>query len=251
MANLETLLDIVVPMYNLSGYLEKSLANLAKQDYDNYHVILVDDHSSDDTLAIAQDFSKAHPQFELIQLPEHQGASAARNAGIEAATGIGVAFVDGDDQVDPEYASKLAEGLINYSADIAAVGYTWFGPVSYRSFDRLRFTRWDEISKPNMLDSVTRHGTEVGGYIWNKAFRRSLLNDAKVRFDTQLQIAEDYLFTTEAAAAGNKFVYYAKALYHKVNRPGSTIHSRTYKMRVQEEEVFAKMGEIARNSLRH
>ncbi|MCD2257283.1 glycosyltransferase family 2 protein [Lactobacillus sp. CC-MHH1034] len=241
-------LDVVVPIYNLSGYLADSLTSLAKQDTDDYRVILVDDASTDDTVAIAEKFLEKYSNFQLIQLPQHMGASAARNAGIDAALGIGIAFVDGDDRVETDYVRLLTQGLVENNADIAAVGYTWHSPVGFGSFNRIRPAEWTPITKQRMLQEVQTHGSTVGGYIWNKAFRRELLNQHQLRFDTRLQIAEDYLFTTEAAAAGEHFVYYDRVLYHKVNRPGSTIHSRTYKMRSQEAEVFAQMAEIARNS---
>ncbi|ERL65404.1 glycosyltransferase family 2 protein [Schleiferilactobacillus shenzhenensis] len=241
-------LDIVVPFDNLGGYFKNSLNSLRQQDTDDFTVWLVDDGSTDGSLRLAQETAAADARFQVVQLPHHEGTSAARNAGVAAGTAPLVTFVDGDDQVAPAFAATLIEGFRAHHADIVSVGYTWGGGWFRRGSTGGR-DRWQQISKPDMLDQVTHHGTAVGGYIWNKGFSRAMLTSHGVTYDTSLKIAEDYLYATEAAAAGENFWYNPVVLYTKINRPGSTIHSRTWEMSQQEGDVFTRMAAIRQQAL--
>lgn len=242
-------LDIVVPFYNLGGYFKNSLTSLHQQTSTDFAVWLVDDGSTDESLALAKQAAAADDRFHVLTLPRHEGTSAARNAGVDAGTAPLVTFVDADNQVDPRFAATLIAGFQEHQADIVAVGYTWGGGWFRRGGERSGRDRWQQIAKPDMLDQVTRHGTEVGGYIWNKGFSRAMLQAHHVTYDTRLIIAEDYLYATEAAAAGENFWYNPVVLYTKINRPGSTIHSRTWEMSRQEDEVFAEMAAIKQRAL--
>lgn len=120
-------LDIVVPFYNLGGYFKNSLTSLRQQTSTDFAVWLVDDGSTDESLALAKQAAAADDRFHVLTLPRHEGTSAARNAGVDAGTAPLVTFVDADDQVDPRFAATLIAGFQEYQADIVAVGYTWGG----------------------------------------------------------------------------------------------------------------------------
>ncbi|MDN6765917.1 MAG: glycosyltransferase family 2 protein, partial [Lactiplantibacillus plantarum] len=91
------------------------------------------------------------------------------------------------------------------------------------------------------------HGTESGGYIWNKAFCRAALLTARLTFDESLDIAEDYLFTASfVAQTPGKYVYLPQVLYTKRNRPDSTIHTATWRDRQTEDTVFKRIHALQR-----
>lgn len=117
-------LDIVVPFYNLGGYFKNSLTSLRQQTSTDFAVWLVDDGSTDESLALAKQAAAADDRFHVLTLPRHEGTSAARNAGVDAGTAPLVTFVDADDQVDPRFAATLIAGFQEHQADIVAVGYT-------------------------------------------------------------------------------------------------------------------------------
>lgn len=242
-------LDIVVPFYNLDGYFKNSLNSLMKQTTTDFTVWLVDDGSTDGSTALAKQTAAADHRFSVIELPRHEGTSAARNAGVAAGQAPLVTFVDADDIVDPRFAETLITGFQEHHADIVSVGYTWGGGWFRGRGGSDGRDRWQQISKPDMLAQVTRHGSEVGGYIWNKGFSRAMLQAHQVTYDTRLTIAEDYLYATEAAAAGENFWYNPVVRYTKINRPGSTIHSRTWEMSQQEDAVFSQMAAIKQRAL--
>ncbi|MDR3240911.1 MAG: glycosyltransferase [Lactobacillaceae bacterium] len=92
--------SVVIPAYNIEGFIEKTLVSVAEQTYRNFEAIIVDDGSKDATGKMAEDFSAQYENFHVIH-KQNAGLSAARNTGIEAAQGKYVLFLDGDDYISP------------------------------------------------------------------------------------------------------------------------------------------------------
>lgn len=132
----------------------------------------------------------------------------------------------------------LAEGL-DKGAVMAVVGYEWYRrPTTKADF-------FIELNQQTMFDQVSQHGSEVGGYVWNKAFRMTAIRDAKLTFDESLTLAEDYLFTASFVAhTPGKYVYLPHVLYTKRNRPDSTIHTAGRMDRREEDRVFDQIYDL-------
>ena len=105
---MDTLVSVVVPLYNMSPYLTYSINCIRRETYRNLEIILVDDGSQDQTLSICQNIAKDDNRIKVIHQP-NGGVSSARNAGIDAAQGAYIIFVDGDDVVAPYYVERLIE----------------------------------------------------------------------------------------------------------------------------------------------
>ncbi|MFD1429308.1 glycosyltransferase family 2 protein [Lacticaseibacillus mingshuiensis] len=227
-------LTIVIPTFQLGSYLRGMLDDLTHQTQD-FELWLVDDGSTDGTGKTVVDFVRGVPQFHAAVFPSHRGVSAARNYGLDRATGEAVAFLDGDDLIAPNFVEVLTSGFSAPDVVASSVGYNWYSR-------RGAGNRAMMLDQRAMFEQVSHHGTEVGGYVWNKAFRRSAIEAANLRFDESLTLAEDYLFTAEfVAATPGRYAYQPAALYTKRNRPGSTIHTASWADRRGEDEVFAKM----------
>ncbi|MGL0748815.1 glycosyltransferase family A protein [Secundilactobacillus paracollinoides] len=226
-------MTVVVPTYNLGAYVKAMLADLKEQTVD-FEAWLVDDGSTDGTAETLADFARGIPMFHVEQLP-HQGVSFARNFGIDHATGDGIAFVDGDDMIKPTFVERLSQGL-DQDAVLSAVGYDWHRRSTRESHEFV------VLDQKDMFTQVSNHGTEVGGDVWNKAFSKKALDANKIRCDTTLHIAEDYLFTaTFVAKTPGRYIYVPEVLYTKRNRPDSTIHTVN---RAQEPVVFERIYEL-------
>lgn len=119
-----TKLSIIVPIYNVEQYLRKCVDSLLKQDYDNYEIILVDDGSTDDSGAICDEYVCGVNSEEVIGKRVrviHQanaGLSAARNAGIKAAKGEYLMFVDSDDYFEPNVLGGLMRQVERENFDV-------------------------------------------------------------------------------------------------------------------------------------
>ena len=93
---------IITPVYNAEDFLEETLESISNQTYQNWESILINDNSSDSSLAIVQRFAAQDARFKIINKPVSGGAAKARNSGIEAAQGRFIAFLDSDDVWLPE-----------------------------------------------------------------------------------------------------------------------------------------------------
>ena len=113
--------SLIIPVYKVEKYLPRCLESVAAQTYDNFETILVDDGSPDNCGKMCDEYAATHENVIVIH-QENQGLSGARNAGVRAATGEYVAFVDSDDYVSDDYIEYMLFLLQKYDADIAATG---------------------------------------------------------------------------------------------------------------------------------
>ena len=104
--------SIVVPIYNVEGYLKKCLDSILNQTFVDYEIILVNDGSTDQSLSIIKEYMSKYPDIKLIN-QENKGLSEARNSGLKEARGNYVLFVDSDDFIDKDLLLNLNESIIN------------------------------------------------------------------------------------------------------------------------------------------
>jgi glycosyltransferase involved in cell wall biosynthesis len=108
MTRISPLVSVIIPTYKRGNLVGKTIDSVIKQTYSNYELIIVDDASPDDT---ADWIAKNYPQLQLIRLPKNLGNGAARNIGLKASQGEFIAFLDHDDQWQPEYLATQVETL--------------------------------------------------------------------------------------------------------------------------------------------
>lgn len=104
--------SIVVPIYNVEGYLKKCLDSILNQTFVDYEIILVNDGSTDQSLSIIKEYMSKYPDIKLIN-QENKGLSEARNSGLKEARGNYVLFVDSDDFIDKDLLLNLNESIVN------------------------------------------------------------------------------------------------------------------------------------------
>lgn len=115
------LVSVIVPVYNASGYLEKSLGSLTAQTYENLEIIAVDDGSLDDSFKVLEQMSGEDKRIRVFT-KENGGSSSARNAGLKVATGEYIGFMDADDYIEKDMYERLVTILEeNYSADVSQI----------------------------------------------------------------------------------------------------------------------------------
>ena len=119
--------SVVMPAYNAAATLQASMDSVFAQSHADVELLVIDDRSKDATWELIQDAAAREPRLVPIRQPQNGGVAAARNAGLEAATGTHIAFLDSDDRWLPD---KLALQLAHMRETRAAISYT-----SYRRFD--------------------------------------------------------------------------------------------------------------------
>jgi CDP-glycerol glycerophosphotransferase len=162
-------ISVVVPIYNVEGFLRECLESVTAQTVDDLEVVMVDDGSTDGSAAIAREFEAADPRFRLLSQP-NGGLSKARNTGIEAAGGEYLAFLDSDDVLPPNAYELLLGALEQTGSDFATGNVyrltragTFQSPFLARAFARTRLKTHVSRDRPLLADRVA----------WNKLWRRS------------------------------------------------------------------------------
>lgn len=183
--------SIVVPIYNAAYTLERCIKSLLEQIYSNIEIILVNDGSSDESINICQSFSKLDSRVLVIN-KKNEGVSAARNDGIKKATGEFIIFVDSDDYVSEHYiSSMMSEYIKDTTLDLVISGFkiiskeiTFETKMKSQRLDRKGFYKQVLVLAQN----------SIGPYAVNKMFKRSIILQENIFFDTSINFAEDHLF---------------------------------------------------------
>ncbi|MBR1871272.1 MAG: glycosyltransferase family 2 protein [Kiritimatiellae bacterium] len=181
MAGMQTPLSIIIPVRNTAQYLCDALHSVARQTFDDFEAICVDDASDDASGAILAEFAADDTRFRTITLPSHSGAGAARNAGLADARGKYAVFLDSDDTFSPYMLETMIAAIDVSCADVG---------VCVRS-----------PRKCGGGDVFTRYV----GWAWDKIFRRDFIERNNLRFP-QLPVAEDVPFVMAALALAENIV---------------------------------------------
>lgn len=118
------LISVIVPVYNVEKYLPKCLDSLLAQTWQELEIIVVDDGSPDNSWDIMQEYARRDSRVRLIR-QKNGGLSAARNAGVEAARGEWIGFLDSDDYVAPEMYERLYRAAVEQGAQMAVCSFTY------------------------------------------------------------------------------------------------------------------------------
>ncbi|WP_203176465.1 glycosyltransferase family 2 protein [Streptococcus mitis] len=121
----EDLISIIVPIYNVSPYLQLCLESIESQTYPHFEVLLINDGSRDDSKDICLEFVERDKRFQYIE-QKNAGLSAARNSGIVNSNGEFITFIDGDDFVDPNYLEELYHAALKNDSEILVASYKEF-----------------------------------------------------------------------------------------------------------------------------
>ena len=210
------LVSIVVPVYNVSHYIERCVTSLISQKYKRIEIILVDDGSSDNSGSIIDDFSQKDSRVKCIH-KNNSGVSAARNTGIDAANGEYVMFVDGDDWVETDYVSYFVNLVIQNKASIG-MGTEYF---TWKNAENDYEVKEEIISAEKATEDI--YNDKIFVAVWNKIYKKSLLN--KVTFSADIWYGEGMLFNIECLQLVDSVVIGNKKVYHQTFNPNSAMRN--------------------------
>lgn len=216
-------ISIIVPVYNVKNYLDECIKSIINQTHSKLEIIIIDDGSTDGSAYICDSWKRMDNRICVIHT-ENRGVSHARNIGLENAHGDYVGFVDPDDWIEKDTYEYLLNKILECKADVAGGGYIREyvdgGKICLRKKPCEIYTR-DAI-----LTEIFSRGNQriLGWEIWDKLFKRELLNN--IRFDEEVDAAEDMLFLWQAMKTNIKFVYIPLFKYHYRMRKGSAVNSK-------------------------
>ena len=185
------LISVVVPVYNIAEYLPESIGSVMNQTYRNIEVIAVDDGSKDDSLEVLTKLSEQDNRLRVLH-QENSGVTKARIAGVLAAKGDWIGFVDGDDEIEPDMYERLLRNAHEHCADISHCGYQMVFPSRvdyYYNTGRLA----EQDRQTGLQDLIAGSFIEPG--LCNKLFHKNLFHSLlhKDLIDQSIRINEDLL----------------------------------------------------------
>lgn len=216
------LVTIIVPVYNLESYVAHGLKSLLAQTYSHLQIIVIDDASSDRSPQIVTRFAQRDRRIQAILKPVNQGVSAARNSGLEQARGELVAFMDGDDWYEPDFIAHAVD-VMTQGWDLIAMPFFRDDPNPRPVQEHLRKAK--QLTRKGLIRQMLHPIGYIRGYLWNKVFRRDVIERLQLRFDEQMSIMEDELFTATYVMATRHFLYTGHPAYHHVVRRDSATQS--------------------------
>lgn len=187
---MERLITVIVPSYNCAGYIGECIESVLGQLPDACELIVVDDGSTDGTRDVLASYESATSNVKVLYR-EHKGASAARNAGLEAASGDYVAFLDCDDTMKPGFLAE-SRHLLEEGADLYIFGIERVPMLGNSEFWTVANARYPNASA--FADAYIRNRNLLVYSNCNKFYRRAIIEDAGLRFDEDSDFGEDRLF---------------------------------------------------------
>lgn len=201
---MDPLVSIIVPVYNVSSYLEKCINSILNQTYRNIEIILVDDGSKDESGSICDLYSNRFSNIKVIH-KKNAGLGMARNSGLKKALGEYVTFVDGDDFISEEHIMRLLESALITNADVCYGGYMkQIGETFVKQINPLngKTIEKDDILHfliPRMCGKLDYSRVdEIQMSVCMAVYRRTIICDNNILFHSERElISEDFIFNLD------------------------------------------------------
>lgn len=242
-------ISVIVPIYNVEEYLGECLDSLAQQDYSDIEVIMVDDGSSDGSASIAERFADADARFRYIR-KENAGVSAARNTGLQYASGEFLCFVDSDDVIPHDALGKMYRVACDNEADIVV------GKVMRLRDEAAGTSRMSEIifSEYEKNTSIRKnHALLYDTITCCKLYRKTYWDSLGIRYPEDLAYCEDLPVALQLYCGTDKVVMLDEAVYLWRIRDGEDLSSTQQKnLRMVEQRISSikRASDFIRNQVR-
>lgn len=216
--------SVLIPCYNAEAFMRAAIDSVLSQTHTDIECIVIDDCSKDATWAVAAAYQARDPRVVPLQLPRNGGPSAARNAGISAASGEWIAVLDADDQYLPDRIEVLLKEATALNADLIADNQI------NRAFDTQTFLgqpfSWlksqpVQITLDNYWHPPGARGADDAASAFKPLIRKSFLDAHGVRYPEAHRMSEDLYFYAACLVAGARFFAIPYAGYIHSVRPGS------------------------------
>lgn len=227
-------ISVIIPVYNVEKYLRICLESILNQNFKGYEIILINDGSTDNSLNICREYEKKYSNIIVIN-EENSGPSAARNKGLEYAKGKYISFIDSDDELLPNYFKILYDTAEKNKCDVLTCGYN----TGKNTADIKPNFIFNKImsGREFILSNKKIHSNNDLCFPWRYFYKRSIIKDGKVKFNTNITIGEDTVFSLEAILKSKRVMAIEDILYsHRIDNPNSLMTVK-YKPKLEESLI--------------
>lgn len=230
------MISIITPVYNGQKYLCDCIDSILSQTLEDFELLLVNGGSTDDTGRICDEYA-THDHRVRVFHTENRGASHARNIALAHAAGEWIGFVDADDIAEQELFETLLNKAVHSGADSALCGYL-LCDEQMRPIDQTTKPEKELILNCDQaLTSVflDEYYGNYQGYVWNRLFRRDIIERLQLRFDETIVFSEDKLFACRYLLECETIFYITKPLYRHRYCQNSLTTSDSYLKGAKDE----------------
>lgn len=219
----EPAVSIILPVYNAALYLPQCLSSIQEQTFQDFEVLMINDGSIDDSERLCKEFARGDSRFLLFN-KENSGVSASRNLALLHARGKYLQFIDSDDWLATDAVETLFHRSESTGSDLTVCHF-------YRVLENHAVQR-GHIKTDRLLtrreyaeEMMKAPANYYYGVLWNKLYRRSLVESVRLRFDPQIKWGEDFLFNLQYLEHVRLISTSSKPIYYYRKREDSLVNS--------------------------
>lgn len=245
----DSLVSIIIPVYQKVQYIEKCIHSLINQNYKNIEILLIDDGSTDGSEVICDKLAEEYNFIRTIH-QNNRGVSSARNKGIKNATGEYILFLDCDDFIENDILYRLIKLIEETKTDICIFDFIYFNEK-----------RHDIITTSFKSDIYSKR--DIVEYFWaifekrishnvgNKIYKSKIIKDNNILFNEEYSIFEDILFFLEYLNNVNKIYYLNEPLYYYYSHDSGSLRT-SYKKKFFKAhiDVYNQIEKFLNNNLK-
>jgi glycosyltransferase involved in cell wall biosynthesis len=205
-----SLISVIIPVYNVERYLRECVDSVINQTYKNLEIILVDDGSTDNCPQICDEYAAKDPRVKVIH-KANGGLGPARNSGLDVMTGDYIGFADSDDFLAPEMYEILLDNLETAGADISVCGYFYL--YKNNTLDDPQVNQPFVITAQAVRERPSFYSiTEIKDAAWNKLYKKSVFDGLRY---TDIYAEDAYLAPSLIFNAGDIVVTRREMYYYR------------------------------------
>lgn len=255
--------SIIVPVHNAEKTIGRCINSILSQSYKDFELLLLDDGSEDGSGQICDDFAGRDARIRVVH-KENTGVSDTRNRGIALADGEYLQFVDSDDWITPDATDFFMRTMTDHGCDMVIADF-------YRVIGE-RVAQKGDIEKDGIMDVASyaasmmqRPANFYYGVLWNKFYKKTVIDEYNIRMDTAVSWCEDFMFNMEYARHISTVYALKLPLYYYVKTKDSLVsqglsmkktiqmkrtvfacYNRFYREVLGEEDYERRRGQVYR-----
>ena len=226
------LVSIIVPVYNAEQYLERCIKSILRQTYENIELILVNDGSTDNSLAICRRFAMEDARVIVLD-KANSGVSDSRNCGIAKAKGKYLQFADSDDWLAPDATAQLVQRAEQSKCEFVIAPF-------YRVIERILLVNGHikEDGKYTIaefaLEMMKAPANFYYGVMWNKLYRRDIIRENNLQCSPDISWCEDFIFNLQYLCYVKQVYVLQEPVYYYLKRRNSLVNTEMRSSNIYE-----------------
>lgn len=215
------LVSIIVPVYNAEKTIDRCVSSILNQSYKDFELLLMNDGSTDRSGSLCDAYEERDPRVHVLH-KENTGVSDTRNQGIAMARGEYLQFADSDDWLAPDAVAGFVRAVTEHQCDMVIADF-------YRVIGE-RVAQKGDIEKDGVMDRteyavnmMQRPADFYYGVLWNKFYKRSIIEKHQIRMDSSVSWCEDFMFNMEYVRHARTIYAMKVPVYYYVKTKGSLV----------------------------